>query len=324
MADVPAPGGAIASAAATRRPVRLAILWRRFGLYALLLFVVLVWGGSFVAARALLAPPHGGTALTPTMLATVRFLLASAVFLPILAARQRAHPIRWRDVPTFLLLGQLGISLYFLMQYTGVRLTNAGIAAVTVIGLTPLATMVVSGVALREPIGGKRTLALLVGAAGVAIVVSQGGLRVDTGGDFLLGGLCLVGNAVMFAVYTTLIRGVRARYSPLTITAGMMLGGTLGLVLLALVTEDWRTLGTLSAGQWAAIAYLGLLCSVTAFFLYNYALSRIEASKAAVWIYLEPVVAVALGALLLGEAVTPQTVAGGAVILVSLILVQRW
>lgn len=320
MADVPAPGGAIATASATR----VSALWRRFGLYALLLFVVIVWGGSFVAARALLAPAHGGTALTPTMLATVRFLLASAVFLPILAARQRTQPIRWRDVPTFLLLGQIGISLYFLMQYTGVRLTSAGIAAVTVIGLTPLATLVVSGVALREPIGGKRALALLVGAAGVAIVVSQGGLRVDTGGGFLLGSLCLVGNAIMFAVYTTLIRGVRARYSPLTITAGMMLGGTLGLLLLALVTEDWRTLGALSAGQWAAIAYLGLICSVTAFFLYNYALSRIEASKAAVWIYLEPVVAVALGALLLGEAVRPQTVAGGAVILASLILVQRW
>src|SRR5690242_21312001 len=201
MADVPAPGGAIASAATTRRPVRLAILWRRFGLYALLLFVVLLWGGSFVAARALLAPPHGGTALTPTMLATVRFLLASAVFLPILAARQRTRPIRWRDVPTFLLLGQLGISIYFLMQYTGVRLTNAGIAAVTVIGLTPLATMVISGVALREPLGGKRALALLAGAAGVAIVVSQGGLRLDAGGGFLLGAFCLVGNAVMFAIY---------------------------------------------------------------------------------------------------------------------------
>src|SRR5690242_3095493 len=194
MADMPAPGGTVV--AETRQPARLAALWRRFGLYALLLFVVIVWGGSFVAARALLAPEHGETALTPAMLATVRFLLASAVFLPILAVRQRSRPIRWRDVLTFLLLGQLGISIYFLMQYTGVRLTNAGIAAVTVIGLTPLATMVVSGVALREPIGGKRTLALLVGAAGVAIVVSQGGLRVDTGGDFLLGSLCLVGNAV--------------------------------------------------------------------------------------------------------------------------------
>jgi drug/metabolite transporter (DMT)-like permease len=304
-------------------PLRLA--WKRFGVYALLLFVVSAWGGSFVAARMLLAPRQPGAAtLSPTLLATVRFLLASLVFLPILYRQhRRVQRLRLADLPTFALLGQLGIALYFWLQYTGVRLTNASIAAVIVVGLIPLATMVVSGITLREPLGGRRALALALGAVGVLVVVSQQGLRVAARSGFLLGALCLVGNALCFAIYSTVIRGIRGRYSALTTTAGMTVAGTVGLMLLALFSGDLRSLAALSVAQWLAIAYLGLVCSVLAYFFYNYALSQIEASKAAAWIYLEPPVAVALGALLLGEAITAQTVVGGVVILASLLLVQR-
>ena len=309
-----------APAAATPRPA-----WRRAGVYAVLLFVVTAWGGSFVAARMLLAPSApGATALSPTMLATIRFLLAAALLCPALVRQhRRVRPITGRDLLLFLVLGQLSISIYFWLQYTGVRLTNAGTASVLVVGLIPLATLVVARVALAEPLGWRRALALALGLVGVGVVVSQGSLRIQAQGGFLLGALCLAADALCFAVYTTLIRGMRARYSPLTITAGMTLGGTLGLILLALVTGGWASLGALSPAQWLAIAYLGVVCSVLAYLGYNYALAHIEASRAAMWIYLEPPVAVALGALLLGEVVTLQTIAGGLVILASLYLVHR-
>lgn len=298
---------------------------KRFGVYALLLFVVIVWGGSFVAARMILYSDSPGVAtLSPTMLATVRFLIASAIFLPILLRQQlQVQPLRLADIPTFLLLGQLGISLYFWLQYTGVQLTNAGISAVIVVGLIPLTTMLISGLALREPLGGKRALALTSGAAGVVVVVSQRGLQVAAESGFLFGTFCLIANALCFSIYSTLIRGIRARYASLTTTAGMMIAGTLGLLLLSLVTEDWGTVSALSTAQWISILYLAVVCSVLAYFFYNYALTQIEASQAAVWIYLEPVVAVVLGAVMLGEAVTVQTVIGGLVILASLLTTQR-
>lgn len=297
----------------------------RLALYALLMLVVVAWGGSFVAARAVLSAGEAGAAtLSPTMLATVRFLLASVVFLPLLIRQhRRVQPLKLADAPTFLLLGQLGISIYFWLQYTGVRLTNAGLAAVLVVGLIPLATMLVSGLALGERIGRRRALALALGAAGVVVVVSQQGLQVALESGFLLGSLCLVANALCFAAYSTLVRGVRARYPALTTTAAMTLAGALGLALYSLVAEDWRALAALSGAQWGAIVYLAVICSVVAYFLYNHALSRIEASQAAVWLYLEPPVAMVLGAALLGETVAAQTVAGGLIILASLYLTQR-
>ncbi|MGE5618943.1 MAG: DMT family transporter [Sphingomonadaceae bacterium] len=299
--------------------------WKRYRVYALLLFVVSVWGGSFVAARMILyAGSPGGAILSPTMLATVRFSIASAIFLPILARQHlRVQPLKLADIPTFLLLGQLGISIYFWLQYTGVQLTNAGISAVLVVGLIPLATMVISGFTRREPLRGKRALALALGALGVAVVVSQRGLQVALESGFLFGSLCLIANAFAFALYSVLIRGIRARYPALTTTAAFMIGGTLGLLLLSVFTEDWSSVALLSAGQWMSIAYLAVVCSVLAYFLYNWALTQIEATKASVWIYLEPVAAVILGATMLGETITVHTLIGGIVILGSLVLTHR-
>ena len=301
------------------------LAWDKLGVYALLLFVVVVWGGSFVAARMILAPTNPGDAtLSPTLLATVRFLMASAIFLPILFRQHiRVTPLKLSDIPLFLLLGQLGISVYFWLQYTGVQLTNAGISAVIVVGLIPLATMLISGLTLREPLGARRAAALALGAVGVAVVVSQRGLDVALESGFLFGVLALIANAICFAVYSTWIRGLRARYASLTTTAAMTIAGTVGLVLMSLFSEDWSTIAALSPTQWGVIAYLALVCSVMAYFFYNYALSKIEAAKASVWIYLEPPIAIALGAMLLGEFVAFQTVVGGVVILISLYLTHK-
>ena len=175
---------------------------------------MVVWGGSFVAARHLLAPDSpDAVALSPTLLAAVRFLIAAAAlapFLPmgrrdrLLFPRRRSLPNGGeagqrrraaRDLLTFLLLGQVGVSLYFWLQYTGVRLTGAGVAAVLVVGLIPLATLLVAGLTLREGLGWRRALALLLGAAGVLVVAGQQGIAVALESGYLFGALCLVGDA---------------------------------------------------------------------------------------------------------------------------------
>lgn len=290
-----------------------------------MLFVVVAWGGSFVAARMLLNPSSTeSAALSPTGLATIRFCLASAVFLPILVASQvRRHSLKARDIPVFLLLGQLGISAYFWLQYTGVQLTNAGISAVLVVGVIPLATMLVSGMSIGESWSNRRALALAIGAVGVVVVGAQRGLQFGNSGGFLFGTLCLIADAFAFAIYSTLIRGIRERFDSLTVTGWMMVSGTGGLLLLAMLTGELSEMPVLSLDQWAAVAYLSLVCSVLGYFFYNYALSRIEASKAAVWIYLEPPVAVLLGWAMLGEALTLQTIAGAVLIGTSLVVAQR-
>ncbi len=307
--------------------------------YALLLFAVVAWGGSFVAARALLAPAApGAAALTPAMLAALRFGLAAALFVPLLLAR-RFRPGRGggttgygkpgglgrRDLLRLAGLGQLGITVYFWLQYTGVRLTNAGVASILVVGLIPIATAIVARLRLREALGRAHAVALALGLAGVVIVTAGrgAGLALGISRDFGLGALCLVSNAVCFALYSTFVRDFRARYDSLTLTAGTTVAGALGLLGLAALGGGWGAIGRLSAAQWLAVGYLALVCSVLAYFGYNRALATLEAGRAAAWVYLEPPVALLLGALLLSETVTAASLLGGALIAASVWVISR-
>jgi drug/metabolite transporter (DMT)-like permease len=290
----------------------------------LLLFAVTAWGASFVAARSVLSAGPGLVSLSPLVLAATRFSLASVFFAPVLVrGHLRGERIAPADVPLFFLLGTLAISLYFFLQYTGVRLTNAGVSAVLVVGGIPLATMAVSALMDRESLSPKKSAAIVCGAAGITVVASQRGLSFSLESGYLLGAACLALDAVCFGFYSVLVRRMRARYSPVTITAATTLMGTLGLVLASLFTGDWGVLRRLSPGQWGAVAYLAVVCSIMAYLAYNRALGTFSAARAASWIYLESPVAIVLGALLLGETLSWLTALGALVIVGSLALAER-
>jgi len=334
--DAALGGAAPAVAAVAAAPVGATteIPTKRALAYALLGFTMVVWGGSFVAARALLAPTNPGDAiLTPTVLAALRFAMASALFVPPLLARwitarrtaASVRPLSRGDMLRLLGLGQVGISIYFWLQYTGVSLTNAGVSSILVVGLIPIATALVARRQLGEALRPAHGAALVLGLTGVIVVTMQrgAGVQLAISRSFVLGALCLIANAAFFAVYSTLVRDLRKRFDALTMTAGTTMAGALGLVLLATVTGGWGAIGALSGRQWLAVIYLALVCSVLAYFCYNRALAILEAGRAATWVYLEPPVALILGALLLGETITLASLIGGIIIAAAVVVVSR-
>jgi drug/metabolite transporter (DMT)-like permease len=289
-------------------------------------FSVLVWGASFVAARHLLRPADPDrAALSPITLAAARFTLASLFFaLPFVLALIRRE-LAARDLLRMALLGQLAFSTYFWLQYTGVRNTNAGVAALLAVGLMPTATGVLA------PLGGERRPtwrawgALLLGFAGVAVLTLGRPAENSGTGEFALGALCLVGNAFAFAAYSLLARRWMARVGPVTLTGGAMIFGSMGLLAMVALSEPapLGSLAALDSTQWTALAFLTLVCSVAGYFAWNFALSRVEASRAAVCIYAEPVVAVALGILWLGERHGATALAGALAIAASILLARK-
>jgi len=289
-------------------------------------FAVFAWGGSFVAARHLLSPSTpGSTALDPVTLAAARFAIASLFFAAPFGLWVIRRGIAGIDLLRMALLGQVAFSVYFWLQYTGVRNTNAGVASVIAVGLFPSAT------AALAPLGGERRPsagawgALLLGFLGVAAVVMDKPVEISGSPDFLLGALCLVGNAFAFAAYSLLSRRWMKGLPPLIMTGGSMIFGTIGLLLMSLASggSGWKSLAHLDASQWGALAFLGLACSVAGYVAWNFALSRLEAGRAAVWIYAEPVVAAALGWTLLGERFGAFVLLGAGAIALSAILANR-
>ena len=294
--------------------------------YAGVWFAVIAWGASFVAARLLL---HAGTAgrvsLSPTVLAALRFSIASFFFVvPLLVAIIRRQ-ISGRDLLRMAFLGQITFSLYFWLQYTGVQQTNASISSILVVGLIPVVTAFLSQFIGEEHLSLTRCGALLLGFFGVAMIVLEKPILVTLQSGFLLGALCLVANAFAFALYSTLSKRWMHDISPLVMTGGTMVSGAIGLLLLSLVdpaTNRWGDVLRLDAAQWLALLFLALVCSVLAYFVYNFALTRITASRVAVYIYFEPVIAVLFGIALLGETLSWQTIGGAAAIGLSVMVVN--
>lgn len=250
------------------------------------LFVATVWGLSFVAASMVLET------LSPVLLATLRFIIASVLFSPVLIrGHLKGNIPSLDDLKDMALLGVLSISIYFWLQYTGVQYSGAGVSAIIVVGFIPILTGLTSRLILKEAFDRRRLLGIGLGFTGVVLITYPNLMLGTVNTRFFIGITCLLGNAVCFSLYSTLSRRLLKKYTePAMVTSYVTVFGTIALIPMSL-TSDWGTIWTLTNNQWLAVFFLSSICSGLGYFLWTYALSRIDSVAAAVWLYLEPVVA---------------------------------
>lgn len=277
-----------------------------------------IWGLSFVSARIVLKT------LSPILLATSRFIIASFIFVPIILSNSNQGGVPpHRDLVELAALGFLSISVYFWLQYTGVKFAGAGVSALLVVGLIPILTGLVSTVFLRERLTSVKTLGTTVGLLGVALITVPGLLIEKVDWRFYIGITCLFGNAACWALYSTMSRRLMKRIrKPGLVTAWVTVFGTLVLIPMSL-TSDWSRMGLLTPLQWSSVIFLALICSGLGYFLWNFALSRLEAVKAAVWLYLEPIVAFIGETIIMGTTPSVTTILGGLIIILGALITSR-
>lgn len=277
--------------------------------------VSLIWGLSFVAASVVL------NTLSPVVLATLRFTIASLVYLPvILRELNRGAKPTLGDLKETAYLGVLSISLYFWLQYTGVKYAGAGVSALLVVGFIPILTGIASSFMLGETMSRWKIIGSASGFLGVALITVPKLTNIQVNTGFLFGVLCLLGNAVCWSLYSTMSRRLMQRTGkPLMVTAYVTLSGTLVLLPLSL-TSDWSAVGLLTQSQWLSVFYLAIVCSGGGYLLWNFALSRLESVRAAIWLYLEPVAAFIGEVLLLGIMPDALTAGGGLLIMAGALL----
>ena len=158
-----------------------------------------------------------------------------------------------------------------------------------------------------------------VGAStlGVALAVARPGVSNDWLGDalVLLSLLAVVG-------WVLLGKRLGDGYPAVPATAWILTFGTLTLLPVALLWEGVPRLDLTLLG-WASVLVLGLGCSAATYALWNWGVARVPASRAGVFLNLEPLVGALLGVLVLGEAWGPGTVVGGALIIGAALVVSR-
>jgi drug/metabolite transporter (DMT)-like permease len=244
-------------------------------------------------------------AWNPLAFAAIRFMLAGALFASFVRWREGSLSVRRADMRLVVAAAAVGI--------LGNQLTFNYAVENTTAGNTALFAMTAG----HERVGRRHWLALGVSVAGVALVV-QGGAGVRGAG--YLGDLLAVGAALTWAAYSVMLRPLFERYSASRVSALMIvLGGVMLLPfgLPQMVTQDWGSLRPLHVG---AFAYSAIFPLVVTNVLYFRSLRRIGASRATLYMYLQPFLAVMFAALLIGERVTLVQVLGGVVIVAGVSL----
>jgi len=282
-----------------------------------LIFTIVMWGCSFVAAKAALRE------VSPITLTFTRFGMGTLLLFGILGAR-KINPLPPRDAwPALALMGFVGIFVHQMLQAFGLNMSSA-IHAGWLIGLVPIWSAILSAALLKERFGIMKVAGLVGGFIGALLVISKGQLNAQalslpsTRGDFLI----LV-STLNWAIYSIMGHATIKRLGATRATAGAMLFGWLMLLPFFLYERGWHQWPHISGAGWEAIFFLGIGCSAIGYLTWYSALERIEVSRVAAFLYAQPLVTLIAAVLLLNEQVTATTLVGGVMVLASVFVIQR-
>ncbi|MFL6426890.1 MAG: EamA family transporter [Acidobacteriaceae bacterium] len=275
--------------------------------------IYLAWGATFLAIRVAVG------VVPPFLAAAIRFLTAGILLYGFVRLRGAPAPTlrEWRSLA---LLGTLVIFLDYSAYFWGERYVSSGTAAM-IAGTIPLITGLLEMLVFRQrAFRWSAFLTIALGFCGVAVLVS-GQVK---GGQPLLPSLALVGGCVAWSLGMVLSRSIPLPSSR-AVAAGaeMMLGGGL-LLLAAAISGELRHVPHIGWRPAIALVYLIFIGSLLAFTCFVWLLSQVSAGKVASHAFVNPVVAVALGAWILGEPITRSMLGGMALILVSVFCILRF
>ena len=276
--------------------------------------LALTWGIAFVGIKELLHE------LSPSTLTILRFAIADVCLLVVLAAVPSTRPrFERRDLWRVVVLGITGVPGYHLALNWGEQRTSASIAAL-IVATAPVMVALGSAVILRERVTARRSLGIALAFAGVAVLAAAS--RGDGTSTSFTGVFVGMLAPVSWAVYTIVAKPLTERASSLQLTAAGMLIGSVALVPFV-SGHTIREIGELSFSGWAWMLQLAVGSSVLGYFLFTWALARLEATKVAVFLYGVPVVAIVSAWLILDEPVGVSVLAAAALVITGVVLAQQ-
>jgi drug/metabolite transporter (DMT)-like permease len=293
---------------------------------ALLILANVLWGSTYVVSRGLL------DAAPPLVVAFVRFAIAALwMFLTGAHRDRRASPeltlakpkSRRADYALLAFIGLVGFGLAKVLIYEGLARSTATDAAL-IINLEPVFTAVLAFMILRQRLGAPQWVGLGVSfVGGVALVwPDQASAKAAARA---LGNALMVGSVAVEALVSVLGARATRAYTGLQVTAYATYWGA--AALLPLGWRQWRETGWdlswLTLPNGLALVYLALGATVFAYALWFRLLERVDAGRAAAYLYVQPLLGLALGIALRGEWPTWGGVGGGALVLLGIWLASR-
>lgn len=286
--------------------------WKVLLAFAIIYFV---WGSTYLAIRV------GVREVPPFLLAAIRFLIAGIILYVWMRIKGTPSPTlrQWSGAS---LLAVLIFFLDYGLVFWAERRVPSGIAAVMMATIPVFMTLSEILIMKTQQFTIRLAAALLVGIAGVGVLVSRtpslGDAPIDT-----LGACALIVAAISWSVGSALSRRLPLPSDKGMSSGAQMFAGGILLMFAAALLGEFRGfhLQAVSPKAWLALAYLIVAGSIIAFTAYVWLIHHESPTKVGTYAYVNPVVAVLLGYFLGGEAIGPRTILGAALVLVSVVMI---
>ena len=277
--------------------------------------MILVWGISFLNTRVLL-----DAGLTPTEIFVARFSIAYLSLL--LVSRFKVRYTGWRDELLFVVCGIAGGSAYFIAENTALELTLISDVAVLV-SIAPLTTALMGAIFYRD-----ERITLLTGVGMVIAFIGSVMLALKDGfvwGDSILGDMLAILAAFVWAFYSMALKRLNRTYTTLFITRKLFFYGVLSALPLLALEDTQLDMATLKQPEvWGNLLYLGLICSMAAYFIWGITVKRIGAVRASKYFYLSPIISMIAAALWFGERTNAVAYLGCVLILAGVVMAEKF
>jgi drug/metabolite transporter (DMT)-like permease len=269
-----------------------------------------LWGTGFFFGKIALAE------MSVDHMVFYRFFFACIGMLPVaLLHSPRFTSSEWR----VLLLGSfLGIPIQFLIQFYGLSLTTVSHASLMV-GMMPVILAIGAVVYSGERMDLIGWLALAASTIGAALIVLGGSRAVTAHGPTLAGDLLVVLSLIVALWWILLNQRLMKTHSPIIVTTYGLLTGLAMLTMWIIPHSGLPPVHGISLKAWLALAASGILCTATTTLLWNWGIHHVPASRAGVFLNIEPAVGSWLGVKLMGDKLGPFAWIGGALILAAAI-----
>jgi drug/metabolite transporter (DMT)-like permease len=278
---------------------------------ALALLFSLIWSSAFISVKISLE------ASPPLFLMASRFLVAGGLLLVFAAVRGHRMPAGAREWWPLALLGLLNFGLYLGLTAVALQHLSAGMGAVLA-STNPLMLALLAPWALGERVGVMKAIGIVTSFAGVVWMMGS-----RLGDDNRPGAMVLVVVSIMCLVAGTLLfKRMHLDYDLVVLNGAQLLAAGVFLIVPSVVLEPVAGV-RLTPSFLLSQAYLVVVVSWIGMATWFWLLRAGDATRASAWFFLNPVLGLLLGALLLGEPLRGQDFAGAATVAAGIYLVQR-
>ncbi|MBL0937465.1 MAG: EamA family transporter [Gemmatimonadaceae bacterium] len=277
-----------------------------------LILMAVIWGVNYTVVKSGLA------VMTPLAFNGARVALAAVVLFAVAAlVRDQPWPEK-RDVWRLLALGLMGNGIYQLLFIFGMAHTRAGVAAL-IVAAGPAWIAIISRLLGRERLPFLGWAGIGLQLVGVGCVVGSTS-ALESGGTVMLGAALIAAGSITWAAFSVLLQPYTKRAHPLHLSAITMASGALLIGLVAI--PDLRALdwASLTWKAWGAVVYAGIGALVVAYLLFYRGVRVLGPTRTAMYGNLQPIIALAVAALLLNELPSVWQLIGAAFIMAGLLL----